>query len=114
MLGRQLGAAAAAEKKWTAEQEAARNKAWFVEGGDAAAGSGRPLARPEPGKAYPAWQQLTEAAGWQNRDSQGEVSFDGKLWILGGWFGSFESPPGLITQGVQGPLDLRLRTLCQL
>lgn len=41
----------------------------------------------------PDWVQLTTAAGWQPRDSQGEVVFDGRLWIFGGWFTSHEAPP---------------------
>ncbi len=41
----------------------------------------------------PDWVKETAAAGWQARDSQGEVVHDGKLWIFGGWFNSFEAPP---------------------
>ena len=61
-----------------------------------AAGDSTPvLARPEPGRdtaAHP-FERVTASADWQNRDSQGEVAFDGKLWILGGWYESFASPP---------------------
>jgi len=32
-------------------------------------------------------------APWQPRDSQGELVYKNQLWILGGWFGSFEAPP---------------------
>ncbi|MDG1898054.1 MAG: galactose oxidase [Fuerstiella sp.] len=39
------------------------------------------------------WVRATENAGWQPRDSQGELVFDNKLWILGGWYNSFEAPP---------------------
>ena len=39
------------------------------------------------------WQQVTSAAAWQPRDSQGEVVYHDRLWIFGGWFNSYESPP---------------------
>ncbi|MEZ6129888.1 MAG: galactose oxidase [Planctomycetaceae bacterium] len=39
------------------------------------------------------WTLVTKDAGWQARDSQGELVHDGKLWILGGWFNSYEAPP---------------------
>ena len=39
------------------------------------------------------WVQVAEQAGWQPRDSQGEVVYKDRLWILGGWFGSYEAPP---------------------
>ncbi len=44
-------------------------------------------------KAGPDWVQVTEAADWQPRDSAGELAFGGRMWILGGWFQSFEAPP---------------------
>ena len=34
----------------------------------------------------PDWKCVTKQAGWQPRDSVGEVVFDNHLWILGGWF----------------------------
>lgn len=34
------------------------------------------------------WVRVTEHAEWKARDSAGEVVFDGKLWLLGGWFTS--------------------------
>jgi len=40
-----------------------------------------------------AWVKLTDRAGWQPRDSAGEVVYKNRLWIFGGWFNSFESPP---------------------
>lgn len=39
------------------------------------------------------WENVTETAGWEARDSQGEVVFKDKIWILGGWFNSDEAPP---------------------
>lgn len=41
----------------------------------------------------PSWVKVTDKAGWQARDSQGEVVYKDQLWILGGWFQSFEAPP---------------------
>ena len=43
--------------------------------------------------ATPDWQLITRDAGWQARDSQGELVHDGRLWVFGGWFNSFEAPP---------------------
>lgn len=43
--------------------------------------------------APPDWVQVTPAAGWQPRDSQGECVFGNRLWIFGGWFNSQEAPP---------------------
>jgi hypothetical protein len=39
------------------------------------------------------WDKVTDAAGWQPRDSQGEVVYKDRLWIFGGWFNSYEAPP---------------------
>ncbi len=39
------------------------------------------------------WVQETAKAGWQARDSQGEVVYKNKLWVLGGWFNSYAAPP---------------------
>ena len=41
----------------------------------------------------PDWVQVTEQAPWQPRDSQGEIVHNQQLWILGGWFQSYEAPP---------------------
>src|SRR5215831_18778217 len=41
----------------------------------------------------PDWIKVTDKAGWQPRDSSGEVVFKNRLWILGGWFDSFTAPP---------------------
>jgi hypothetical protein len=40
----------------------------------------------------PDWRCITEHAAWRPRDSQGEVVFRDRIWLLGGWFNS-ESPP---------------------
>src|SRR5262249_29029396 len=42
----------------------------------------------------PDWVRVAEKAGWQPRDSQGEVVYKDQLWIFGGWFDSFKSAPG--------------------
>lgn len=41
----------------------------------------------------PDWVRVTDKAGWQPRDSSGEVVFQDRLWLLGGWFNSFAAPP---------------------
>ena len=41
----------------------------------------------------PDWELVTRNAGWQPRDSQGEVVFNNRMWIMGGWFDSFSAPP---------------------
>lgn len=47
----------------------------------------------EGGEPEADWKLETGTPGWQARDSQGELVYDGKLWIFGGWFNSFEAPP---------------------
>jgi len=39
------------------------------------------------------WVKVTDQAGWRPRDSQGEVVYKGKMWIFGGWFGSYVPAP---------------------
>src|SRR5687767_1172718 len=41
----------------------------------------------------PSWTKVTDNAGWRPRDSSGEVTYRGQLWLLGGWFDSFAAPP---------------------
>lgn len=41
-------------------------------------------------------------APWKARDSQGEVVFDDKLWIFGGWFDSFQAPPRDVWSSADG------------
>ncbi|MFN0104745.1 MAG: kelch repeat-containing protein [Bryobacteraceae bacterium] len=50
----------------------------------------------------PDWVKATVSAGWQARDSQGEVVFKDRLWILGGWFNSFEAPPRDVWNSADG------------
>jgi hypothetical protein len=37
----------------------------------------------------PDWAEVTTSAQWKARDSQGEIVFNNRLWILGGWFNSY-------------------------
>ena len=37
----------------------------------------------------PNWIKVTDQAGWRPRDSQGEVVFKNRMWILGGWQGNY-------------------------
>jgi len=46
----------------------------------------------EPASA-PDWVKVADKAAWKARDSQGEVVFKDRLWIMGGWYDSFSSPP---------------------
>ena len=39
------------------------------------------------------WTKVTSGAEWKPRDSSGEIVFRDQLWLLGGWFDSFQSPP---------------------
>jgi len=41
----------------------------------------------------PNWVRVTEHAAWKPRDSSGELVFNNRLWIFGGWFDSFSPPP---------------------
>jgi len=50
----------------------------------------------------PNWVQVTAHAGWQPRDSQGEVVFQDRLWLLGGWFNSFAAPPRDVWSSTDG------------
>lgn len=39
------------------------------------------------------WVRVTDKASWQPRDSSVELVYKDRLWIMGGWFSSFASPP---------------------
>ena len=41
----------------------------------------------------PDWVKVTATAGWQPRDSAGELVHQDHLWLFGGWFDSFSPPP---------------------
>jgi len=66
----------------------------------ASVGWALPAARgDEPG---PNWTRVTEKAPWQPRDSSGEVVFKDQLWLFGGWFDSFSSPPRDVWSSADG------------
>jgi hypothetical protein len=48
------------------------------------------------------WVKVTDKAGWQARDSSGEIVFRDQLWILGGWFDSFAAPPRDVWNSTDG------------
>jgi hypothetical protein len=50
----------------------------------------------------PSWVQVSKQAPWQARDSQGELVFGGRMWIMGGWFDSFSSPPRDVWSSTDG------------
>lgn len=58
----------------------------------------------DAGDAPPAfdWVQVTDKAGWQPRDSSGELAFQNKMWILGGWFDSYSAPPRDVWSSADG------------
>ncbi len=41
----------------------------------------------------PNWIKVTPNAEWRARDSSGELVYNDRIWIFGGWFDSFQSPP---------------------
>lgn len=45
---------------------------------------------------------LEGVASWQARDSQAEYVFRDQLWIMGGWFQSFEAPPRDVWSSANG------------
>ncbi|REK17928.1 MAG: galactose oxidase [Planctomycetota bacterium] len=50
----------------------------------------------------PDWVEVTPKAPWQARDSQGEVVYRDRLWILGGWFDSFQHAPRDVWNSADG------------
>ncbi|MGV3722840.1 MAG: Kelch repeat-containing protein [Actinomycetota bacterium] len=48
------------------------------------------------------WERVTGDAGWRPRDSSGEAVFQGRLWILGGWFDSFQAAPRDVWSSADG------------
>jgi hypothetical protein len=50
----------------------------------------------------PNWTLVTNQAAWRPRDSSGEVSFRGQLWLFGGWFDSFSAPPRDVWSSLDG------------
>lgn len=50
----------------------------------------------------PDWQLATSDAGWKPRDSQAEVVFNDRLWIMGGWHDSYSAPPRDVWSSADG------------
>ena len=48
------------------------------------------------------WMQVTPQAEWRARDSSGELVLGGRMWLLGGWFDSFASPPRDVWSSTDG------------
>jgi len=48
------------------------------------------------------WVKVSEQADWQARDSQGELVYKDKLWIMGGWFDSNHAPPRDVWSSADG------------
>jgi hypothetical protein len=48
------------------------------------------------------WEKVTGSAGWQPRDSQGEVVYRNRLWLMGGWFDSYNAPPRDVWSSADG------------
>jgi hypothetical protein len=48
------------------------------------------------------WVKVTDRAEWRARDSSGEVVFKDRIWILGGWFDSFNAPPRDVWSSADG------------
>lgn len=53
------------------------------------------------GLPLPDWEQLVEAAPWVPRDSAGELVFDGRMWILGGYTPQLTSDVWSTSDGLQ-------------
>src|SRR5690606_1125979 len=48
------------------------------------------------------WTKVADSVDWSARDSQGEVVYDGHMWIFGGWESSYESPPRDVWKSADG------------
>lgn len=48
------------------------------------------------------WLKVSGSAGWRPRDSSGELVFNDRLWILGGWFDSYSAPPRDVWSSADG------------
>src|SRR5699024_5992691 len=48
------------------------------------------------------WSLENTHAKWQARDSQGELVYNHKMWIMGGWFNSFEKSPRDVWSSIDG------------
>lgn len=50
----------------------------------------------------PGWELVTPRAPWRPRDSQGEVVHAGHMWIMGGWFDSYQPAPRDVWRSADG------------
>ena len=50
----------------------------------------------------PDWVLVTDHAGWQARDSQGELVYKNRMWIFGGWFNSYKPAPRDVWSSADG------------
>lgn len=48
------------------------------------------------------WQKVTAVAAWQPRDSMARAVFKNRIWILGGWFDSYQPCPRDIWSSADG------------
>lgn len=48
------------------------------------------------------WVRVTEQAAWKPRDSSGELVFNNRLWLFGGWYDSFSPPPRDVWSSADG------------
>src|SRR5690606_2459424 len=50
----------------------------------------------------PDWLLVTGRAPWRLRDAQGEVVYGGHMWIMGGWFDSYQAAPRDVWRSADG------------
>ncbi|HUQ69166.1 MAG TPA: galactose oxidase [Planctomycetaceae bacterium] len=50
----------------------------------------------------PNWIRVAEHAAWKPRDSSGELVYNNRLWLFGGWFDSFAPPPRDVWSSADG------------
>jgi hypothetical protein len=50
----------------------------------------------------PNWVRIAETTAFTPRDSCGELVFQNKLWLLGGWMDSFQDPPRDVWSSADG------------
>ena len=58
--------------------------------------------RPPAHAQAPDWKLVTRNTEFDPRDSSGEMVFKGHLWLLGGWFNSYETPPRDVWKSADG------------
>ncbi len=61
----------------------------------------RSKTEPRPGHTLD-WTKVASESEYQPRDSVSEMVFDDHMWIMGGWFDSFESPPRDVWKSADG------------